>query len=205
MNREVARAAVQQVVVKSPCSVKWETMEGDEKVRFCGECKLHVHNLSAVSEQEAAAIVTRLEGRGCVYFRKTANGTIVTDNCPVLLRAARKRLFLTAVLTLMTITYGLALAAQAEGVAVPGLVVDPRYGQSTEVGQLADFGYDIARDISRIVTLLSFFVCCFIPMDKRITVKRALIELIALACIPVLVYLIGTFFLNNFGGLGGGI
>jgi hypothetical protein len=75
---------------------------------------------------------------------------------------------------------------------------------SPEVGQLADYGYDTARDISRIVTLISFFVCCFIPMDKRISVKRALIELIALACIPLLVHLIGTFFINNFGGLGGG-
>jgi hypothetical protein len=130
MNREVARAAVQQVVVKSPCSVSWETMEGDEKVRFCGQCKFHVHNLSAMSEQEAAAIVTRPEGRSCVYFRKAADGTIVTDNCPVVLRATRKRLFLTAVLTLMTITYGLTLAAQAQGVAVSGLVIDPRYGQS---------------------------------------------------------------------------
>src|SRR5439155_24770137 len=40
--------------------------------------------------------------------------------------------------------------AHAQGLV--GAPVDPRYGQSNEVGQLADFGYDTARDISRVVT-----------------------------------------------------
>ncbi|HMP53092.1 MAG TPA: hypothetical protein PKD05_16195, partial [Candidatus Melainabacteria bacterium] len=44
-------------------------------------------------------------------------------------------------------------AAHAQGLV--GAPVDPRYGQSNEVGQLADFGYDTARDISRVVTALS--------------------------------------------------
>src|ERR1700679_4381946 len=44
-------------------------------------------------------------------------------------------------------------AAHAQGLV--GAPVDPRYGQSNEVGQLADYGYDCARDISRVVTALS--------------------------------------------------
>ncbi|MBK9622851.1 MAG: hypothetical protein IPO31_27050 [Candidatus Obscuribacter sp.] len=44
-------------------------------------------------------------------------------------------------------------AAHAQGLV--GAPVDPRYGQSNEVGQLADYGYDTARDISRVVTALS--------------------------------------------------
>src|SRR5271154_7387169 len=43
--------------------------------------------------------------------------------------------------------------AHAQGLVGPP--VDPRYGQSNEVGQMADFGYDSARDISRVVTALS--------------------------------------------------
>src|SRR6185369_7435259 len=43
--------------------------------------------------------------------------------------------------------------AHAQGLV--GAPVDPRYGQSNEVGQMADFGYDTARDISRVVTALS--------------------------------------------------
>src|SRR6202789_3389800 len=44
-------------------------------------------------------------------------------------------------------------AAHAQGLV--GAPVDPRYGQSNEVGQMADYGYDTARDISRVVTALS--------------------------------------------------
>jgi hypothetical protein len=40
-----------------PCQVPWETMAGDGRVRFCTQCDLHVHNLSAMTEPEAAAFL----------------------------------------------------------------------------------------------------------------------------------------------------
>jgi hypothetical protein len=204
MKREVARRTVQKVTIKSPCSVGWDTMEGDDKVRFCGQCKLNVYNISGMSEAEAANVLTRSDERPCVFLRRTEDGIIVSDNCPVALRSMRKRLVLSTVLVALTMTYGLTLSAQGQGIAVSSLVVDPRYGQVHEIGQLADYGYDSARAISRAVTALAFVICCFVPMDKRITAKRALIELLALACVPVLAHLIGTYMINNFGGLGGG-
>jgi hypothetical protein len=45
----------------------------------------------------------------------------------------------------------LAQKVQAQGLI--GAPVDPRYGGSGEVGGLADYGYDTARDIGRIVTM----------------------------------------------------
>ncbi len=45
-------------------------------------------------------------------------------------------------------------AAHAAGGLV-GAAVDPAFGQANEVGMLADYGYDSARDISRVVTALS--------------------------------------------------
>jgi len=200
-----AREIVQKVTVESPCSVGWETMDGDEKVRFCGQCKLNVYNISAMSETEAAGVLTRAGGRPCVFLRRQEDGTVVSDNCPVALRSMRKRMARSAMVGLLTLTYGLALYTQSQNIAVPGLAVNPLYGHSSEMGQLADYGYDRARDISRMVTALAFFICLFVPMDKRITVKRGLVELILLACVPLLVHMIGTFFINNFGGLGGGM
>src|SRR6185369_6396987 len=44
-------------------------------------------------------------------------------------------------------------ASHAQGLV--GAPVDPRFGQSNEVGQLADYGYVTARDVSRVVTALS--------------------------------------------------
>ena len=204
MDRELARQTVQNVVIKSPCSVGWETMDGDDKVRFCRQCKLNVYNISSMSEGEAAALITRPEGRPCVFLRRREDGIVVSDNCPVALRSVRRRMALSAILVVMTITYGLTLYAQGQGIAVASLVLDPRYGQVDGVGQLADYGYDQTCRIVRMVTVFAFVVCCFVPMNKRITVKRALIELIALASIPLLVNLIGTFVINNTGGLGGG-
>lgn len=84
--------------------------------------------------------------------------------------------------------------------------MDPRYSPSTGVGQLFDYGYDRARDISRIATALSFVLACLFGWLRRNKVKRDRLakELLALTLIPILVHLIGTSLINNTGGLGGG-
>jgi len=79
-------------------------MEGDERVRFCSQCKLNVFNLSSMSRREAEALVRSKEGRLCIRFYRRSDGTILTDNCPVGLRAARRRvaLLLAGAATLFT-------------------------------------------------------------------------------------------------------
>jgi hypothetical protein len=100
--------------------------------------------------------------------------------------------------------------AHAQGLV--GAPVDPRYGQSNEVGQLADYGYDTARDISRVVTALSTVPASLAGMkvafgsrdggDSAMNVAKGLG--IGFGG-PTAVHLIGTFAINNFGGLGGGL
>ena len=51
------------VRVAAPCNVDWDSMFGDERVRFCGQCKLNVYNLSEMSKTEAELLVARSEGR----------------------------------------------------------------------------------------------------------------------------------------------
>ena len=53
-------------------------MEGDERRRFCEACGLHVHNLSAMTEEEATQCVTGGEGRVCVSFERTTDGRVRT-------------------------------------------------------------------------------------------------------------------------------
>jgi hypothetical protein len=65
-------------------------MEGSDQVRFCGHCRKSVYNLSGMSRGEAAAPVRGKEGRLCVRFYRRRDGTILTDNCPIGLRAARR-------------------------------------------------------------------------------------------------------------------
>lgn len=81
-----------QVKIASPCSASWEEMKGDERVRFCDHCQLNVYNLSGMDRREATRLVTGQEERLCVRFYQRFDGTVLTADCPVGLRAARKRL-----------------------------------------------------------------------------------------------------------------
>ena len=82
---------LRRVSVASPCRASWEAMEGDERVRFCGQCGLHVYNLSEMTSDEAASLVARAEGRLCARFYRRADGTMLTKDCPKGLRAVRAR------------------------------------------------------------------------------------------------------------------
>jgi hypothetical protein len=64
--------------IATPCPMKWSQMEGDDRVRHCAQCKLAVHNLSAMSEREAVELVT---ARKCVTFFVRADGTLITGDC----------------------------------------------------------------------------------------------------------------------------
>jgi hypothetical protein len=77
--------------VASPCPASWEAMEGDERVRFCRQCELHVYDLSAMTRAEAESLVARTEGRLCARFYRRADGTVLTSDCPRGLAAARRR------------------------------------------------------------------------------------------------------------------
>ena len=71
------------IKIASPCSANWDEMYGNERKRFCGDCKLNVYNLSGMSRDEAENLVTSSEGRLCVRFYKRADGSIITRDCPV--------------------------------------------------------------------------------------------------------------------------
>jgi hypothetical protein len=77
--------------IASPCSTDWEGMFGSERKRFCGECKLNVYNLSNMSKREAENLILSSEGRLCVRFYRRADGTILTQNCPVGWAAVKQR------------------------------------------------------------------------------------------------------------------
>lgn len=80
--------------IASPCPADWTKMQGDERCRFCSQCKLHVFDLSALTRPEAVALVQERSGRGerlCVRFRRRADGTVLTQDCPVGLRQRVRR------------------------------------------------------------------------------------------------------------------
>ena len=84
------------VRVAAPCSVDWERMLGNERIRFCAQCNLNVYNLSGMTRMEAERLIAQSEGRLCVRFYRRTDGTILTRNCPVGLRGLKQRLTRTA-------------------------------------------------------------------------------------------------------------
>jgi len=64
--------------VVSPCPKRWSELEGDAKRRFCSECELHVHNLSAMDERARAAFVAGRGDHACISYELRADGSMVT-------------------------------------------------------------------------------------------------------------------------------
>jgi hypothetical protein len=80
------------IQIASPCHVSWDEMQGDNRVRFCGQCKLHVYDLSQMNRSDAQQFIRQREGRTCVRFFRRRDSTILTRDCPRGLRVVRQRL-----------------------------------------------------------------------------------------------------------------
>ena len=84
-----------RVHVAAPCTASWDAMPGGERVRSCEKCAHKVYNLSAMTADDAAQLVTRAEGKNpervCVRFYRRSDGTMLTQDCPVGVRALRRK------------------------------------------------------------------------------------------------------------------
>lgn len=99
--------------VASPCPMDWNSMQGDDQVRFCGKCQLNVYNLGAMSADEARGLIEKSEGRICVRFYRRHDGKVLTRDCPSGVRTVRRRR--------AGIAAGLAAAAGFAGGLMQGL------------------------------------------------------------------------------------
>lgn len=121
------------VRIASPCSADWNQMIGDNRKRFCGECKLNVYNLSGMTRTEAENLILNAEGRLCVKFYQRADGSVLTQDCPVGWARVKQRtkLFVTAAASLLFTFFGaIGLVAflsksKAIGRSVPIPLVTP--------------------------------------------------------------------------------
>jgi len=77
--------------VASPCPTSWDQMSGNERVRYCELCNLNVYNIAELTRKEATALVSGTEGHFCARLFRRSDGTVITRDCPVGLRAIRRR------------------------------------------------------------------------------------------------------------------
>src|ERR1700733_11735163 len=102
---------VNKLKVAQPCPTNWESMDGNDRVRFCQLCELNVYNISEMTAAEIELLFANSSRRICARLFKRADGTVLTQDCPVGLNKYRKRLakyysaVLGAVLTLFSVSY----------------------------------------------------------------------------------------------------
>jgi len=121
--------------IASPCGEDWNKMTGDERVRACARCRLNVYNLSELTRAEAEALIISKEGNLCVRIYRRADGTIITRDCPVGLRAARLKLLrLAGAAAALLVVLATRLGwRRGTAPAVPHPVIPPRYGATAGV------------------------------------------------------------------------
>lgn len=73
-----AKDPLQRLAVTSPCTQDWDSMIGNDRVRFCEHCSLQVHNISEMTRAEAFRLAHHSHGRLCVRYHSTTQNPIVT-------------------------------------------------------------------------------------------------------------------------------
>ena len=84
MNKENPEDSIlDSICIAMPCSVDWNEMKGDNKVRLCGGCNKNVYNLSAMSKSEAEEVLSG-PTLPCIQIMRSNEGAIVVDETAIL-------------------------------------------------------------------------------------------------------------------------
>jgi hypothetical protein len=145
---------LERVRIASPCAADWEQMVGDERVRFCSQCNLKVYNLSAMTRREAEDLIATREGRLCARLYRRADGTVLTRDCPLGLRAVIRKVSRVAGVALsamMSVGFAAAQNPSSKGPAQPLIQITPVSQTAVALTVIDPSGAVIANATIRIV------------------------------------------------------
>lgn len=129
---------LEAVKIATPCRADWNRMQGSDNVRFCQTCTKNVYNLSDMTREQAEALILEKEGNLCVRFYQRADGTVLTHDCPVGSKVARRPFYWLAAGFAAFLSSGVAIAQHENTRAIsPCPVTPPTYTAS--VDRLASF------------------------------------------------------------------
>lgn len=117
MNRQSTFIPLEEIKIASPCHADWNKMHGDDCTRFCQSCAKNVYNFSEMSRPQAEALLIEKEGNLCVRYFQRADGTVITDDCPIAIKMVRRPLKWMAGVAAAILASGLSLV---RGQANPG-------------------------------------------------------------------------------------
>ena len=150
--------------ITSPCSVSWDSMIGNDRVRFCEHCQIAVHNLDLTSRKQVRRLIARSEGRICISYQQPATERKTISPAPILHKIGRRTARIAAGAFSASLSISSAVAATAplkqtaqRNEVVFAALVNQQFA-STGTGALYGFVYDPngAAIIGASVTAINF-------------------------------------------------
>lgn len=130
--RNLSLPILANLSIAEPCPLADQAWQPGQRTRHCAECDLDVHNFSALTSHDAAALVTHSRQTGtrlCASYEHDAAGNLITLDSPAAGRPSaqpnRPRVLMRFLAALGIISTPIALAACATrtgGKVVPGTV-----------------------------------------------------------------------------------
>jgi ankyrin repeat protein len=102
--------SLDRITIPNPCDADWDSMSGNDQVRFCEHCNLHVTDLSSLSRSGAMRLVAESQGRLCVRFIQRPGGGVLTRAPEKLYRIGRRASRLAAGVFTATLSVSSAMA-----------------------------------------------------------------------------------------------
>ncbi len=133
--------SLDRIMIPTPCDADWDSMVGNDQVRFCEHCNLHVNNLSSMTRTDAMRLVARSKGRLCVRYIQTLEGGVLTKGVPEKLHRISRRVSriaagaFTATLSLTSVAAQTSLRSGSESLARDSAIAKmvPTREQSTSL------------------------------------------------------------------------
>lgn len=88
-NAKEPRDDLNNVMIAAPCNIGWDNMVGNDRVRLCAGCNKNVYNTSRMTKSEIRELMSRSGKLPCLRIYRRADGTMITEDCPVGLRRVR--------------------------------------------------------------------------------------------------------------------
>lgn len=75
-----SRNLLDQIQIKSPCSADWNSMIGNDQIRFCEHCNLSVQDISQMTRKRVLRLAAHSKGRLCIRYQRRPDGSLVTKS-----------------------------------------------------------------------------------------------------------------------------
>jgi ankyrin repeat protein len=82
--------SLDRITIPVPCDADWDSMSGNDQVRFCEHCNLQVRDISSLTQQNVMRLVARSQGRLCVRYTQLGGGGVLARAPEKLHRISRR-------------------------------------------------------------------------------------------------------------------